>query len=103
MKGPVFRRNIMRKKHLIFHIFVVILLGCSLLSTICFLVAETPEEAMNNKRRTPMPQTWEAGVYTHGFYIHWLTLSKHPFLFALSVAGLVISGTISYYLERRPK
>jgi hypothetical protein len=103
LNGLVLGRSILRKKHLIFQFVVVIILGCFLFSTICFLVAESPEEAMNKRRQTPMPPTWEAGVYTRGFYIQWLSLGKHPFLFALSVAGLVISGAISYYLDKRLK
>jgi hypothetical protein len=65
-------------------------------------MAETPEEAVK-KGWAQMPQTWEAGVYSHGFYIQWLSLSKHPFLFALSVAGIAISGAIIYYLDKRPE
>ena len=84
----------------IFKIFAVTLTGCSILSAICFLVAETPEEAAR-KGWAQMPRTCEAGVFSHGYYIQWLSLNKHPFLFALSVTGIAIGGAIIYYVDKR--
>jgi hypothetical protein len=90
----------MKSASIIFRIFAVILLGCSILSTICFVSAETPEEALK-KGWAQMPKTWEAGVFSHGYYIQWLSLTKHPLLFALSVVGIAISGAFIYYLDKR--
>ena len=87
-------------KPLIIRIFGVTLTGCSILSTICFLFAETPEEAVK-KGLAYMPLTWEAGVFNHGSYVQWLSLSKHPFLFALSIACIAIGGATIYYLDKR--
>jgi hypothetical protein len=91
----------MRIKLLIIRIFIVCLLGCSIIATLGFLFAETPEEAAK-KGWAYMPQTWEAGVFNHGSYIQWFSLSKHPFLFALSIACIAISGFIINYLDKRP-
>jgi len=93
---------VMRTRILALRIFAVTLMACSLLSTFCFLAAETPEEAAK-KGWAQMPHTWEAGVFSHGGYVQWLSLKKHPFLFVLSAASIIISAAILKYLEKRPE
>ena len=59
-------------------------------STVSFLVAITPEEALARGGAT-MPTHWEAGVMNHGEYYQWYTIGNHPFFFALSLTALVCS------------
>lgn len=82
-------------------ILMVLLLGSSILSTICFLSAETPEQAAQ-KGWAKMPQAWESGVFNHGSYIQWYSIKKHPFLFVLSVVGIAVSGATLLNLDKRP-
>lgn len=91
---------------LLLEVFAVILFGCSVLSTICFLMAETPQQAAQKINQgfsycgALMPETWEAGVFNHGSYVKWYSLNKHPFLFIFSLAGIFISGVILCYLYK---
>ncbi|MBK9924532.1 MAG: hypothetical protein IPP66_04495 [Anaerolineales bacterium] len=47
-----------------------------------FHAAITPEQAPM-QGYPPLPIGWEAGVFNHGEYIHWLTIQKHPILYAI--------------------
>lgn len=51
-----------------------------------FLMAETPEQAALRARS--MPANWSAGVWNHGRYIQWDTISDQPWRFGASCFGL---------------
>ena len=78
----------------------VALFACSLMTTLSFLAAETPQQAALRKV-AKMPPECEAGVLNHGSYYCWLTIHEHPFLFALSVVGIVGGGVIVAQVQRR--
>ena len=78
----------------------VILLASGLLSTLAFLATETPAEAAR-RGLARIPSECEAGFFNHGAYTCWYTISDHPLLFALSLAGLLAGGAIVAWAQRR--
>ena len=91
--------NPMRVRRFLLELFGVVLLGLSILSTISFLAAEAPQDAAR-KGWANMPATWEAGVYSHGFYYEWYLVKEHPFFFALSIVGVGVAGYIIHWLYK---
>lgn len=61
----------------------------SFFSTISFVAAVDPEQAIGDGR--PLPPGWSAGVMNHGTYYRWWSIGERPVAFALSVSGLVTS------------
>ena len=51
-----------------------------------FLMAETPEQAALRGRS--MPPHWSAGVWGHGRYLQWDTISDQPWRFGAACFGL---------------
>ncbi len=87
---------------LLLEIFGVVLAGCGLVTTLSFVVAKTPQEAVL-AGGPQMPSSWEVGVLNHGSYYEWYSISQHPFLFVLSVAGLISGFAIIGYIRRTPR
>ena len=71
----------------------------SIMAVMSLLVAQTPSEAIA-AGDPPMPSHWEAGVFNHGSYYQWYTISGHPFLFALSVGSLISSFAAFTYVVK---
>src|SRR5687768_12678081 len=69
----------------------------SIMAVLSFLAAETPSGAIASGH-PPMPSHWEAGVFNHGSYYPWYTISGHPFLFVLSVGSLISSAAALNYV-----
>lgn len=68
-------------------------------SILNFLMAETPEQALLKGRK--MPPEWSAGVWSHGRYIEWYTISDRPVLFALSCFGILVPILIGSILGKK--
>ena len=60
-----------------------------------FSRAITPAEAIEQGYE-PMPEYWEAGVYSHGSYTKWMKTENHPFAFSLSL--LIFAAAFSYLI-----
>ncbi len=63
----------------------VILFFVAIFSILSFLMAETPEQALNQGYSSPMPENWDAGVFSHGSYYKWFTIGEQPILFGFSI------------------
>jgi hypothetical protein len=79
---------------------LALVFGSGILTTLCFIGAVTPEQGLQ-KGYPPMPAHWEAGFWNHGSYVQWPDMWKHPFLFALSVSGLLIGAFGLQWVQRR--
>jgi hypothetical protein len=90
----------MRARLLTIEIVNIVLFPFFILAVISFVTAITPQQAEQLHQLT-MPSTWEAGVFSHGSYYRWITITGHPILFALSILGLLISISTVAYVHRR--
>lgn len=89
--GRFGRIRVMRILFLLAEICAAVLLPCGFIAVSGFLNAITPAEAVR-QGQPPVPIQWEAGVWNHGGYLPWFTIRRHPALFALSVAAMLIGG-----------
>lgn len=62
----------------------IILFLIATLFLLGFFAVVTPEEALN-RGYPPMPRNWEAGVFSHGSYYKWFTITEQPILFGFSI------------------
>ena len=93
-------KSILQTMRVFGEVIAVAAFGASILAVLSFLMAETPEAAVR-AGHSPMPVNWQAGVFNHGSHYRWCTISAHPFLFALSLVGLVSSAGLVAYINRR--
>jgi len=75
------------------------LFGLGIVSTLAFLSADTPSEAVQ-RGLAKIPNGCEAGYYNHGAYLCWFTIRDHVFLFSISVAALLVGGAIIAWAQR---
>jgi hypothetical protein len=76
-------------------LLVLLLVGLpALFSTMSFVAAETPEQAVAHG--TPLPEGWTAGVMNHGTWYRWWTIQENPALFGASVF-LLVAGMFFLY------
>jgi len=61
------------------------------ISTVSFLKAVSPQQAMHSMYGHPMPAEWSAGVWNHDHYYRWCFIAEHPALFWISVVLLVMA------------
>lgn len=71
-------------KSIILLLIAIILFLIATLSLLGFFAVVTPEEALN-RGYPPMPENWEAGIFSHGSYYKWFTIAEHPILFGFSI------------------